>query len=233
MIAPYAKLVTQLREDRGLTQTLVAETAGMSRSSYIALEKGEKEPSFTQATKLAGLFGVPVDQLMTGQLPDYSKYKQMIISFLREAKASGHEIKKTKLAKLLYLADFANYYKTKKFSMSGMAYRKIEYGPVPDSYFRVLEKLEEDAEIEIETRLFDEDKNMYIISETRVSERNDIDLLSDSERRLIKDIWSKWQDANTQKIVQFTHEQAPYKKTEFDQIISYDLILDEKEDYVY
>ena len=44
------------------------------------------------------------------------------------------KVPKTKLAKLLYLADFAWYYDHLK-SMSGMQYRKITFGPVPDTFF--------------------------------------------------------------------------------------------------
>ena len=203
----------------------------MSRSSYIAFEKGEKEPSFTQAMKLAGLFGLTVDELMVGQRPNYDKYKEMIIAFLREAKRYEVTLRKTKLAKLLYLADFARFYKTNQ-SISGMAYRKIEYGPVPDAYFRVLEELEGDADISIKIETL-EGKSMFSISETRASERNDFEKLNVEELGLISKVWEKWKDANTQEIVKFTHEQVPYKNTVRDQIIPYDLIMQEKEEYVY
>lgn len=61
--------------------------------------------------------------------PDPEKYKQMILAFLRK----GGRMSPAKLASLLYLADFNNFYKNQK-SMSGMEYRKIKEGEV-EKYF--------------------------------------------------------------------------------------------------
>jgi len=43
-----------------------------------------------------------------------------------------------KLAKLLYLADFTNFYKELE-PMSGVKYRRMEYGPVADVFFSLTE----------------------------------------------------------------------------------------------
>ena len=51
------------------------------------------------------------------------------------------KIPKTKLAKLLYLADFAWYYEHLQ-SMSGMRYKKMQYGPVPNNYFALVDEAE-------------------------------------------------------------------------------------------
>ena len=77
--------------------------------------------------------------------------------------ARKSKISKTKLAKLLYLADFAWYYDHLE-SMSGMQYRKITHGPVPDSFFRAIDELEESGKIVIE-RKNDDGKEMMLIRE--------------------------------------------------------------------
>ena len=69
---------------------------------------------------------------------------------------------KTKLAKLLYFADFAWFYNHLE-SMSGMQYRKIKYGPVSDMYFRVIDEMFDSGEINIEST----DEGAMIISQTR------------------------------------------------------------------
>lgn len=76
---------------------------------------------------------------------NYEKYKEMLLAYLRYAASSKGFVTKTKLAKLLYLADFGWFY-NKPESMSGMPYRKITYGPVPDIYFRALDELEENGQ---------------------------------------------------------------------------------------
>lgn len=227
----YAQFIKAQREQHGFTYDEMAKRAEMSRSSYFALERGDKKLTLEEAVRIAGIFGISVEYLLAGMIPDFAKYRQMIIAFLRKAKESGVELKKTKLAKLLYFADFAWYFKTSQ-SMSGLAYRKIEYGPVPDAYFRILEEMDEQARIEIKKKDID-GKTMYEISETFISEIEDLDLISSEEKVLIGEIWNKWKDKNTNQIVQYTHNQAPYKTVEMNQIIPYELIMNENPEYVY
>jgi uncharacterized phage-associated protein len=97
--------------------------------------------------------GITIDELITGNISDIVKYKQMILSYLRMklTDKNDNKVPKTKLAKLLYLADFAWFYEHGQ-SMSGMQYRKIEYGPVPDAFFRALDELEDSGKINIERK---------------------------------------------------------------------------------
>lgn len=60
-----------------------------------------------------------------------------------------HKITKTKLAKLVYLADFTWFYRNRE-SISGLTYRCIQRGPVADEYFRAIDELYEDQTITIE-----------------------------------------------------------------------------------
>lgn len=227
----YARYIKEQREKRGFSHDEVAKLIGVSRSSYFAIERGDKKLKLEEAAKLAKIFGITLDDLMAASTPDLDKYRQMILSFLRKAKISKETLKKTKLAKLLYFADFASYYFYKK-SISGLAYRKIDFGPVPDAYFRILDELAEEEKIDI-TKVVEGERTMFEISETFVSEIEKLDLLSDKENKLIDDIWQKWQKANTNQIVQYTHNQKPYKSVEYGQIIPYDLIKTEEKEFVY
>ncbi len=153
----------------------------------------------------------------------------MIRAYLKEAKRAGTILKKTKLANLLYFADFAWYY-THKESMSGMTYRKLEFGPVPDAYFGLIEEMETNGELNI-TQVARDDYHMYEIAETRASEKKPFTLLSKKELQLIQAIWKKWEEAKTEEIVHFTYNQAPYAEAEINGNISYDAI--QKEDPLY
>jgi hypothetical protein len=44
--------------------------------------------------------------------------------------------------------------------MSGMQYKKLPYGPVPDTFFRVLTELEEDGKINIDKSWSDCEKRV-------------------------------------------------------------------------
>lgn len=223
------QFIKELRENRGMSQQEVADKLGMSRPSYILVEQGKKELSLSEAQKISNIFGISLKDMETGIVPDYEKYKEMILSFLRSFNSNGDEkVPKTKLAKLVYLADFAWFYK-KMESMSGMQYRRIQYGPVPDLYFRALDELEEEGRISRDNK----NNDVILISENKGSQKQKLEKIKKEELELIKKISKKWQDKKTREIVSFTHGQLPYKLCLPDEIIPYELIIQEDPEYVY
>jgi DNA-binding XRE family transcriptional regulator/uncharacterized phage-associated protein len=231
MTTTYAALLKYLREERALAQATVAQKVGMSRASYVAVEKGTKELTLAEADALTRLFGITIDALLRTHAPDMMKYREMIITFIRTASHSGQAIKKTKLAQLLYLTDFSWYYLHHK-SMSGVVYRRIDFGPVADSYFRSLEEMEQDGTITIK-QIYRDDYHMYELSETRASAKKEITHLSKKELAHLSKIWRSWATATTAEIVKFTHEQKPYRESLPGELISYELIQDEESYNIY
>lgn len=229
MTKDYLKFIKELRIKKGLAQAEIAEKIGISRSSYISFEQGKTELNMTEAAKLADILGVSLEEMKSGLKPNYNKYKQMILAYLRADQGADGKVPKTKLAKLLYLADFAWFYKHLE-SMSGMAYRRIKYGPVPDNYFRAVEELYEEGSIQV---VCSTNKEAFLISLARPGERNNLSELSTEEKNLIKDISAKWKDKRTQEIIKFTHDQLPYQICEDNEIIPYGLITQEDPDHVY
>jgi transcriptional regulator with XRE-family HTH domain len=221
----YGSLIKYLREEKALSQETVAKKTTMSRASYVAVEKGTKELTLKEADALTKLFGITIDELLRTQAPDHKKYMHMILALLREAAANHVVIKKTKLAKLLYLTDFSWYYLYKK-SMSGQTYRKTDFGPVSDAFFRILEEMEQDGGVNIK-QIYRDDYHMYEIEETRASAKLQLSLLSKKERTHISKIWKQWEKASTAEIVKFTQEQKPYVQSLHGQIVAYELILEE------
>ncbi len=57
--------VQKLRTNRALTQEELAEKAGVSRQTVIAIEKGNYTPSVLLALKLARIFKVPVEDIFS------------------------------------------------------------------------------------------------------------------------------------------------------------------------
>ena len=224
----YAQFIKTLRNERGFSQSELAIKLGMSRPSYIAIEQGKKELTLSEAKKLSEIFGVSLKEMESGISANYEKYKQMILAYIRNAGSKDGCITKTKLAKLVYLADFAWFYNNLE-SMSGMQYRKIQYGPVPDSYFRAIDELFEDGQIEINPT---EDGAM-LISQTRNGAKIALTEISKDEEKLIKNISEKWKNKNTQEIVTFTHNQLPYAICLDNEIIPYELITQENPGDVY
>ena len=228
MSTKYASLIKALRLERGLSQSEVAEKIGLSRQSYMAVERGTREMTLPEAKKLCALLGISIEEFSNAIIPNYEKYKQMVLAFLRAAKSSTDgKIPKTKLAKLLYLADFAWYYENLK-SMSGMQYLRRTYGPVPDPYFRAIAELEEDGKITLDHK---GDAILVQMSEGTAQEK--LNLLDSGEKDLIQKICTKWKHKRTQEIVNFTHEQLPYKLCAPDEVIPYELITQQDPEHVY
>ncbi len=223
-LTTYGDFIREQRELLGISQQAMADKVGVSRSTYVSIEKGTKELTLTEAESLARLFGITIDELLQNSVPDVQKYKEMILAFLRQE----GRFTKTKLAKLLYFADFSWYYTHLK-SMSGMQYRKIKYGPVSDMYFRVIDEMFDSGEIAIEQT---EDGAM-VISETRSGAKAPISRVSKDELKLIDKIGKKWSNKRTGEVVDFTHKQMPYLFAEEGEIVSYDIFTQEDPGEIY
>lgn len=223
----YASHLKSLRVNQGLSQASVAERLGLSRQSYMAVERGARGLTLQEAEGLCELYGVSIGELVQTTVPQYEKYRQMILGYLKSSVSIDGKVPKTKLAKLLYLADFAWYYENLE-SMSGMRYLRRTYGPVPDSFYRALDELSEEGKITIESR-----GDAMLVFIGAGAKRQKLDLLSNDEIDLIKRISTKWKNKRTQEIVDFTHEQLPYKLCAPDEVIPYELITQENPENVY
>lgn len=226
--------IKQTRLARGLSQDEVAEVIGLTRPTYSLIESGKKDLTLPQAEALSAILRISLDDLRGG--PDsisaiadpnksLEKYKQIILNALSFGSDGDGRITKTKLAKLVYLADFIWYYENST-PMSGMSYRKLPQGPVPDIYFRALDELEEDGIIDREQK---GNAILYSLIEPNAPE----DKLSESELKMIHAISESWKGKNTKDIVNFTHDQLPWQICRDGEIIPYGLITQEEQEKVY
>lgn len=228
MANKYASLIKALREKRGFSQSFVAEKLELSRQSYMAVERGSRDLTLPEAEKIRDLYGISIEEITMASIPKYEKYQEMIIAFLQTLlNERDGRVPKTKLAKMLYLADFTWYYKNLE-SMSGMQYLKRTYGPVPDPYFRAIDELEEEGKITI-----DHKGDSLLIKLGKGAERQKLKSIDSNEEILIKEIARKWKNKRTREIVHFTHDQLPYKLCADGEVIPYELITQEDPENVY
>lgn len=221
-------LLKELREKRGYSQQELADKLGISRSSYINVENGKRELSLAEARTLANMYGITLEEVESGVAADYDKYREMI-QYLVKKFPQG--VPKTKLAKMLYLADFGKFYHTHK-SMSGMQYRRIQFGPVPDQYFRALAEMQDEGLI-ANNESPHMDGKVCNVTPTRGIATSREALLSDEEKHLLDEIFDRWNTERTATIVSFTHNQIPYHLCDEGEIIPYELIIQEDPDNVY
>lgn len=216
--------IINLRKKYGYSQQEIADKLGITRQTYIKIEKDENQPTTKQLEILANLYGVPVEEFFYG-VQNIEKFKQMYLYILSKFKKNG--IPKTKLAKLLYFADFRHFYNNLE-SMSGVLYRCKDYGPLADPFLDLTEDMSESGEIQIEC--LSGGANMISIKSTTFN--NSYDLLTTEELQEIDDICKKWKDIDTKQIVNYTHQQKPWMACRKNEIIPYELILQEDPEHV-
>ena len=213
--------VEKLRLKHKLTQEHIADILDISRATYINITKGKRDLTTSELDKLSAYFNVPIIEFFD-QPRDNEKFKQMYFYILRHFKSG---VPKTKLAKLLYLADFSYFYDN-LIPMSGVRYVRREYGPVADTFFELTDDLYDKGKIDIKPL----DYALLIIPTT--IEQGD-GLLSDEEKKLLDKICDYWKDRRTNEIVNFTHEQKPWKMCRDGEYIPYSLIIQEEPNHVY
>ena len=226
--------IERARLTRGYTQEQVAHAIGVSRPTYINIESGKKELTIRQAGALSSMLRISIDDILgvadgssvfSDVLESTEKYKQIILNALKHGAGEDGRITKTKLAKLVYLADFIWYY-LHLAPMSGMTYRKLVRGPVADVYFRALDEMEEDGTI------IREPKGKAILF-SLVEKEAPASKLSNDELDLIEKIGQAWRGKPTDDIVNFTHEQLPWQICRDGEVIPYGLITQEEPERVY
>jgi len=226
--------IVKARLARGYTQEQVAHAIGVSRPTYVSIESGKKELTIRQAEALSSMLRISIDDMLgvadgTSAFSDIirstEKYKQIILNALKYGADEDGKITKTKLAKLVYLADFIWYYLYTS-PMSGMTYRKLPRGPVADVYFRALDEMEEDGTVSREL------KGKAILF-SLIEKEAPVSRLSNDELDLIARIGVAWKDKSTDDIVNFTHEQLPWQICRDGDVIPYGLITQEEPERVY
>ena len=63
--AEIENCIRELRKRDGLTQQELADQCGCTRQTIIALEQGRYVPSLSLAMRIAGIFGLQVEQVFT------------------------------------------------------------------------------------------------------------------------------------------------------------------------
>jgi transcriptional regulator with XRE-family HTH domain len=139
MITPT--ILHKMRKKNGLSQGFIAEKLGISRPSYVALEKGERELTLSQAEKLADVFDMSFERLICGDNKEVKvsleEGKKPIRRFdtPHRRHSSGHEKKKEAEMRVSVPAE-----KVEKFKES-LLYILGKVGGKPNVGMTVLYKL--------------------------------------------------------------------------------------------
>ena len=231
---PMKDLIIKLRKAAGLSQEELSEKLGISRPTLISIEKGTRDITIKELEVISETFSIPIEIILDDELStaekvearnfdtkSFNKFHSLIQLCIKYGSADDGKITKTKLAKLVYLCDFASYYNFLK-PISGFEYRRLPKGPVAIEFFDIIDRYES-----LKT-----EKSGDAIMISLVEQPND-SILDKKELDLVKKICSKWKKASTQEVVDFTHNQMPWKVCKNSEVIPYTLINNEEPENVY
>lgn len=225
-------LIAKLRKVNKISQEKLAKELGISRPTLVSIEKGERDITLSELKKISKYFDIPMEIILDEEMglseklasqnaseKSFSKFHNLVLSCVKYGADKDGKITKTKLAKLVYLCDFASYHKYLK-PISGFEYRCLKQGPVAIEFYDIIDS-DESICTEIKGRTI-------LVSLTE--EPND-SVLEKKEQDLVKSVCKKWKKATTKEIVDFT--QLPWSMCKEREAIPYELINMEEPNNVY
>ncbi len=242
------EFIHKQRKKLNLTQQYLATTLGISRPTYIQIERGKRELTISEAKKLAAVFDIPLEDFLAGKTPAYEvilekeakkpdkmqirvtsknlkKFKQVFL-YLIEKVGGKSNIGETVLHKLLYFIDF-DYYEKFEENLMGLTYIKNHHGPTARELGKILEEMQKNEEIfVVKNKYFNYDQKKYL-----PLKRPDLHMLSAQEIEHIDDVLARLSDKNAREIEAYSHEDIPWRSAEEGKPLSYESVFYRDEKY--
>src|SRR3989338_7451242 len=187
MIKPTFLL--ELRKANRLSQAFIAKSIGLSRQSYIEVEKGVKELTISQAQKIAEIFNISLETLIAGRktsdikvsfdkeekkketqevridVPqkNLKKFKEVLL-YILEKVGGKPNVGMTVLYKLLYFIDFY-YYEKYENQLMGLVYLKNHHGPTPKLFEDLIGDMTQKGDVEVvKSKFYQYPQTKYLVN---------------------------------------------------------------------
>ena len=240
----YKKLKL-LREESRFSQEQLADELGISRPTYMQIEKGERELTISEAKKLASILGLSLENFLGDAtsssqevilestkkeakesdvrivMPraNVKKFKEVLLYVLSKVGAKPN-IGETALYKLLYFIDF-DFYEKFEEQLTGARYIKNHYGPTPVEFKKIVENMEEKKEIErVKSSYFQYEQKKYL-----PRREPNLKALSAQEIKHIDEVLARLSDKNANELSDYSHSDVPWKVHKQGEIISYESVF--------
>ncbi len=235
----------ELRNNQGVSQAFMAEKIGVSRASYIEIEKGAKELTLSQAHTIAEIFNITLAELISGEkisdvkvsindapekkekqeiridVPqkNLKKFKEVLL-YVLEKVGSKSNVGMTVIYKLLYFIDF-DYYEKFEEQLIGATYIKNHFGPTPVEFKKIVESMESKGELEtVKSKYFLHEQTKYL-----PRREPDISVLNAREIKHIDEVLSRLSDKNAKDLSDYSHLDIPWLGTKDGEVIKYESVF--------
>lgn len=245
----FGKFIRQQRTKRNMTQEYLASEIGISRPTYLQIERGERELTVSEAKKLAAIFDMTLENFLSGREPNRSvtiekktpkstgnlqirvtqknldKFKQVLLYVLNKSGGKPN-VGETVLHKLLYFIDF-DYYEKFEENLMGATYIKNYHGPTSVELDLIIKEMQEQGEIEaVKSQYFKYSQKKYL-----PRKRPNLDILSAREIEHIDNVLARLSDKNAAEIENYSHEDIPWKSAQDGKPLSYESVFYRDERY--
>ena len=243
------KFIQRQRTERNMTQAYLASELGMSRPTYMHIERGQRELTVIEARTLAGIFDMSLDDFLAGREPrrtvtltkqparktedlrirvekkNLDIFKQVILYVLNKVGGKPN-VGETVLHKLLYFIDF-DYYEQFEENLMGATYIKNHHGPTSVELGKILEEMQKDGEIEaVNSQHFKYTQKKYL-----PLKRPNLAILSARDVEHIDGVLARLSDKNAKEMELYSHEDIPWKSAQDGQPLSYESVFYRDERY--
>lgn len=191
----------------GLCDALDVKTKEKYIKTAHAIVEDRKRNIFNFNLK-AYLLGDHLADIYSGyRNPDLDKFTEMVVFFSEQL-----EPFKTKMNKLLFYADFLMF-KQSCFSISGVRYRALEMGPVPNNFQSIFEYLANHNCIDIDYIQFPQGY-MGEQFKARKGRAFDQKLFTEIEMSVLIKVAKVFKESSTSNIIETSHLEEAWKKNE-------------------
>jgi transcriptional regulator with XRE-family HTH domain len=243
----YKKLgakIKVIRDKIDLSQEELADKLGIPRVSLSQIENGDRKISAEEIAKLSRIFNTRTDTLLNLEkgvevvldekqpkkqknsirinVPqkNMDKFREILLYIINKV-GSKPNIGEAVIYKLLYFIDF-DFYEKYEEQLIGATYIKNHYGPTPNEFIKIVEKMEKDEDlVKIQSEYFKYPQTKYLpLRKANLSKIEDARAIE-----LIDDVLKIHSDKNAAEISDYSHGDVPWLTTEDGGIIDYESVF--------
>ena len=237
-----------LREEEGATQAHIAKVIGVSRPTYVAIEKGTQLLNVSQAQKLAKFYGMNVEDVIEERLnpkpsvvlekdgsskqksehpeirisvpqENVERFKEVLLYILEEIGARPN-VGKAVLCKLLYFIDF-DYYEKYEEQLMGATYIKNHFGPTLPAFPDIVKEMEEQGDLmSVKAKRYQYEQQKFL-----PLRKAELKNLSAREKELIDNNIQRFKDFNAKQMEEYSHKDVPWITAEDGHVIDYESVF--------
>ncbi len=240
-------ILLQLRENKDLSQDLLAKLIGVSRPTYVAIETDKKELTISQAQKLADFFEISFQHFIKGEIVPLAKLEQKLqskdqqksdylrisvpqekIEIFKEVllyilnKIGGRpNVGQTVIYKLLYFIDF-DFYELYEKQLIGAKYMHNHFGPTPVGFSEIIKQMIANKDLE------QVKSDYFTYPQTKYLALRSADLAKIGDALAIKHIDKEIErlaDLSANELTALSHQDVPWITAQQGEVLDYEAVF--------